>query len=129
MRRLLAALGALVLTAASASAQTPLAGHYPPGQSGLRGGASPPVGWAYTNFSRAFTNLEAKDAGGETVREDGQPMNIDGYRRRRILVGRESFGFAFKIETTGLLKNLKIYDLSAELAPQREDSYSRLVSQ
>jgi hypothetical protein len=66
---------------------------------------------------------------GDFLDNRGQSMSIDGYRRRRILVGRESFGFAFKIETTGLLKNLKIYDLSAELAPQREDSYSRLVSQ
>jgi len=63
---------ALVVTAANASAQTPLAGHYPPGQSGLRGGASPPSGWAYTNFSRAFTNLEAKGEDGETVRTVGE---------------------------------------------------------
>ena len=71
MRFLLLAL-TLVGTPVAAAAQTPLAGHYPPGQSGLRGGASPPRGWAYTNFSRAFTNLEAKDAAGETVREVGE---------------------------------------------------------
>ncbi|HET9334230.1 MAG TPA: hypothetical protein VFQ21_11695, partial [Gemmatimonadota bacterium] len=50
--------------ASSAAAQTPIAGHYPPGQSGIRGAAAPPVGWAYTNFSRFFSNLEVKDAEG-----------------------------------------------------------------
>ena len=68
MRALASGFVALVLTAVAASAQTPISGHYPPGQSGLRGGASPPVGWGYTNFSRAFTNLEVKGEGGETVR-------------------------------------------------------------
>jgi hypothetical protein len=57
----------------------------------------------------------------------GQPVAINGYERRRIAVGRESFGFSFKIETVGTLKNLKLYDLSAELVPGREDSYSGLV--
>ena len=53
-----------LLWASSAAAQTPIAGHYPPGQSGIRGAAAPPVGWAYTNFSRFFSNLEVKDAQG-----------------------------------------------------------------
>src|SRR5262245_19235266 len=55
--------------ASPASAQTPVAGHYPPGQSGIRGAASPPPGWALTNFSRFFSNLEVKDAGGSTVQD------------------------------------------------------------
>src|SRR5436190_4984394 len=55
---------------ATAQATTPLAGHYPPGQSGIRGAASPAAaGWAITNFSRWFSNLEVKDAAGEPVRE------------------------------------------------------------
>ena len=52
---------------ALAHAQTPLPGHYPPGQSGIRGAASPAPGWGITNFSRFFTNLEVKDAQGAAV--------------------------------------------------------------
>ena len=59
----------LVLSAGKASAQTPLAGHYPPGQSGLRGASAPAgPGWSITNFNRFFSNLEAKDADGATTR-------------------------------------------------------------
>jgi hypothetical protein len=57
---------------ADARAQTPIAGHYPPGQSGIRGGASPPVGWACTNFNRFFSNLEAKNADGNTTTSVGE---------------------------------------------------------
>ena len=53
----------------AAGGQTPIAGHYPPGQSGIRGAATPPAGWAYTNFSRLFSNLEVKDAEGGTAQE------------------------------------------------------------
>ena len=55
--------------ALAAAAQTPIAGHYPPGQSGIRGAATPPVGWSYANFSRFFSNLEVTDSSGETVTE------------------------------------------------------------
>ena len=41
-----------------AQMQTPLTGHYPPGQSGIRGASTPDSGVAYTNFSRFFSNLE-----------------------------------------------------------------------
>jgi len=61
-------LAAALIATSPASAQTPIAGHYPPGQSGIRGAASPPPGWAYTNFSRFFSNLEVKNPGGNTVR-------------------------------------------------------------
>ena len=71
-RAQLAALLVMLQSAATADAQTPLAGHYPPGQSGLRGGASPPPGWAYTNFSRLFSNLEARDASGNAIRSVGE---------------------------------------------------------
>ena len=54
---------------ARAQSQTPVPGHYPPGQSGIRGGSSPPAGWAYTNFSRFFSNLDAKASDGSTTRE------------------------------------------------------------
>lgn len=57
----------LLLVAAPAFAQTPVAGHYPPGQSGIRGAAIPAPGFAITNFSRVFSNLEAKDAHGGLV--------------------------------------------------------------
>src|SRR3954467_11912016 len=49
---------------AVAQAQTPVTGHYPPGQSGIRGASSPEPGFAYTNFSRAFTSLEVVGASG-----------------------------------------------------------------
>ena len=62
-----AALLAAVLLPAALHAQTPVAGHYPPGQSGIRGGASPAPGWNFTNFSRVFTNLEVKDDEGATT--------------------------------------------------------------
>jgi hypothetical protein len=52
---------------ATAQTTTPLTGHYPPGQSGIRGAATPDPGFAYTNFSRFFTNLEVRDAAGQVV--------------------------------------------------------------
>jgi hypothetical protein len=42
----------------NASGQTPITGHYPPGQSGMRGASTPGPGFMYTNFSRFFTNLQ-----------------------------------------------------------------------
>jgi hypothetical protein len=61
-------LWAAIAAPAPAAAQTPVAGHYPPGQSGIRGAASPDPGWSITNFNRFFTNLEAKDASGNSTR-------------------------------------------------------------
>ncbi|MGH9253019.1 MAG: SphA family protein [Vicinamibacterales bacterium] len=64
------ALGMALITLAptgSAQTTTPLSGHYPPGQSGIRGAATPDPGFSYTNFSRFFTNLEVRDAGGNVV--------------------------------------------------------------
>ncbi len=58
-----------LLCAGAAAAQTPLAGHYPPGQSGIRGAAAAKPGWSVTNFNRFFSNLEAVDDGGETISE------------------------------------------------------------
>ena len=57
----------IVALGSPARAQTPVAGHYPPGQSGIRGAASPAPGWQYTNFSRFFSNLAVRDAGGEEI--------------------------------------------------------------
>ena len=48
----------------TAAAQTPITGHYPPGQTGLRGAAAGPEGWSFTNFNRFFSKLEAVDANG-----------------------------------------------------------------
>lgn len=52
-----------------ARAQTPVTGHYPPGQSGIRGAAAPAAGVGYTNFNRFFSNLEARDGAGAVTRE------------------------------------------------------------
>ena len=41
---------------------TPVTGHYPPGQSGIRGASTPDPGLSYTNFSRFFTNLQLAGA-------------------------------------------------------------------
>src|SRR5206468_8741560 len=49
---------AVIGTRGPLRAQTPVTGHYPPGQSGIRGAATPDSGWMYTNFSRFFTNLQ-----------------------------------------------------------------------
>ena len=49
---------------------------------------------------------------------------VNSYERRRLPLGRESWGFTFKIETTGKIKNLKLYDLAAEALPSREASYA-----
>src|SRR5262245_52800741 len=62
-----AALLLILLCPAAAAAQTPLAGHYPPGQSGLRGAAAAQPGWSITNFNRFFSNLEAVDADGDAT--------------------------------------------------------------
>jgi hypothetical protein len=53
-----------------------------------------------------------------------QPYTTNGYERRRIDVGRESYGFAFKLEVEGSIKNLKMYDLAAEVLPSREATYA-----
>ncbi len=47
-----------------ANAQTPVTGHYPPGQSGIRGASTPDPGFALTNFNRLFTNVDVADASG-----------------------------------------------------------------
>jgi hypothetical protein len=64
---------ALWVTHAGVSAQTenPVPGHYPPGQSGIRGAATPPLGTSYTNFNRFFSKIEAKDSAGNTLQSVG----------------------------------------------------------
>ena len=52
---------------AAAQTETPIHGHYPPGQTGLRGAASPPPGWAITDFNRLFSNLDTKNESGSDV--------------------------------------------------------------
>ena len=65
---------AVLIDASDAYGQTspPLAGHYPPGQTGLRGAAFASPGLSYTNFSRLFSNLEVKGGVGETVGSVGE---------------------------------------------------------
>ena len=55
---MLAACVAVGALSATATAQAPVTGHYPPGQSGIRGAATPDTGQSLTNFNRFFTNLE-----------------------------------------------------------------------
>ena len=64
--------GTLLATAIRSAAQTPIAGHYPPGQSGIRGAVTPEPGWSITNFNRFFSNLEAVDASGNVARDVGE---------------------------------------------------------
>lgn len=59
-------------TEALAQTQTPIHGHYPPGQTGLRGAAAPAVGWSYANFSRLFSNLDVKDQTGNSAQHVGE---------------------------------------------------------
>lgn len=62
-------LGAFCFRAGAISAQSPIPGHYPPGQSGLRGAATPGPGVVITNFNRFFSNLDRVDGDGEPVAE------------------------------------------------------------
>jgi len=57
---------------AMAQTQTPIHGHYPPGQTGLRGAAFPAVGWSFTDFNRLFSNLDVKDQSGNTAQHVGE---------------------------------------------------------
>lgn len=57
----------LCAAAAAAQTTTPLAGHYPPGQSGMRGAAAARPGWSITNFNRFFSNLEVLDLDGNAT--------------------------------------------------------------
>jgi hypothetical protein len=67
---LIAAGAAWFLSSTEATAQsTPIAGHYPPGQSGIRGAAALAPGWGYTNFSRFFSNLEIRDPQGDPFQD------------------------------------------------------------
>jgi hypothetical protein len=60
---------ALCASLAQAQPARPVTGHYPPGQSGIRGAVTPEPGFTYTNFSRLFTNEEVFDAAGNVVDE------------------------------------------------------------
>jgi hypothetical protein len=53
-------------------AATPVHGHYPPGQTGVRGAAAPAPGWSITDFNRLFSNLDTKDQGGATIGHLGE---------------------------------------------------------
>ncbi len=71
LRRLGQLLLLMVGVGPGALAQTvaPVTGHYPPGQSGMRGASTPGPGFAYTNFSRFFTNLELAGPQGAPAQE------------------------------------------------------------
>ena len=55
---------------------------------------------------------------------DGLVPDARGLVRRRIPLGYEGYGFAFKLETTGTLRNLKLYDFAVEGPIPREESYA-----
>jgi hypothetical protein len=63
--RLVACVGPTALV----QAQTPVTGHYPPGQSGIRGASTPDSGVMYTNFSRFFSNLQVVGASGTQTQD------------------------------------------------------------
>jgi len=65
---------ALFFSASGLLAQTvtPVHGHYPPGQTGLKGAAYPAVGWSFTDFSRLFSNLDLEDDSGNVVQHVGE---------------------------------------------------------
>ena len=63
---------AILALASPAVAQTPVHGHYPPGQTGLRGGAAANPGWSITDFNRLFSNLDVKDENGQTAGVKGE---------------------------------------------------------
>lgn len=46
------------------------------------------------------------------------------YMRRRLPYGHESYGFSFKVTTSGQIRSLKIHDLSVEGPGAREESYA-----
>jgi hypothetical protein len=73
-RRMFAAvvLAVLPVCGAIAQAETPIHGHYPPGQTGLRGAAFADPGWSITDFNRIFSNLEIKNDTGTTVANAGE---------------------------------------------------------
>jgi hypothetical protein len=56
-------LAASLAWAGGVMAQAPVTGHYPPGQSGIRGASTPDPGLTLTNFNRFFTNLEGVGGG------------------------------------------------------------------
>ena len=62
---------ALATTAPVLAQSTPVTGHYPPGQSGLRSAANSEPSVSLTNFNRFFTNVEVVDSesGAEDVDE------------------------------------------------------------
>ncbi len=67
-----ATIAAVLLFTTVVQAQTPLHGHYPPGQTGLRGAAFPQIGWSFTDFNRFFSNLEIKGQDGNTTDHVGE---------------------------------------------------------
>jgi len=65
-------LAALTTGGVAAQTQTPVHGHYPPGQTGLRGAAFSDPGWSITDFNRFFSNLEIRNADGNTIGHSGE---------------------------------------------------------
>jgi hypothetical protein len=78
--------------AARAQPATPITGHYPPGQSGIRGAATPDPGFAYTNFNRFFTNAELTGPSGEPI------QNIEELRYANISM----FAWTTDLEILGM---------------------------
>jgi hypothetical protein len=62
----------------------------------------------------------------DLIDQDGNPIAepLHTYIRRRLPLGRESWGFSFKVETTGRIANLKLYDFAVEGPTVREASYA-----
>lgn len=83
-------------------------------------------GWMRVYYSKQVQPTSGEWVLGKEYRQADQVGLIPADQRRKLRtfnVGRESPGFAFKFETGGMIKNLKLYDLSVEGPGVREDSY------
>ena len=67
----------LATTVLALAQSTPVTGHYPPGQSGLRGAAAAEPSVSLTNFNRFFTNVDLVDS-------ESAPQDVDEFRYANI---------------------------------------------
>ena len=89
----------LLTVPTAARTATPVHGHYPPGQTGLRGAAAAAPGWSITDFNRLFSNLDVKDAKGKVTEyafSSGPPGTL-----RRAGVKKTDFKIGDTVTVTG----------------------------
>lgn len=84
------------------------------------------AGFLRVYFSKRVQPTSSDWILGKEYREADQVGLIPADQNRKLRtfpVGREAPGFAFRLETGGQIRNLKLYDLSVEGPSPREDSY------